>query len=305
MRKNQFTPHELVQIRPYADTILQPLREEFDGSNTPRSQAHAADFVARYILSWLDAAENILPGRSRRIGDYKALPHHTAPKGYEGLVTLSKHRLLKISHRINSVLLDWGADNIHLHLTDHELDPLHVLHLQTRGQRCVTCLLPPADLSQYTHDRDPLSFCLHDLMHAYHFYADPTLLSAQVGVARTIEKALKENILSDLYQQPDFQHKFEYAYADMNAHPIHLLKYLRAIMDLSDPKTADALWRQFTQDLPHADLLNRDGENPAASLKLTQALAARGEAREKPSHIFWTTPESSTQKNIEQPPNQI
>lgn len=256
MKKNQFAPDELKTIASLAAQRLRPLRIEFDEA-IPTGAA-AADFVSRYILTWLKLAE-----RHRLIGDYQHSKDIVVNASFAGLQTIARYRFLHISHRVNSVLLDWSDGRFDLVLADRELDPLRVLQLQTEGRRCVTCIMPPDDLSQYVHDRDPLSFCLHDLMHAYHFYSNPDWLKPQIGFARLIAESLARGDFEDLYGAPDFRQKFEYAYSDMNAHPVHLLKYMRAIIDLSagDAQRGDDVWFKFAGRVPGAHGLNRESEN--------------------------------------------
>lgn len=215
MGKNYYSVQDLAHCVPLVDCLLSDLDKNL----------RPAEFVSSYILTWIRSTDS----------NWNMGPLKNTIRFYfdhEDLNVFATSRVRKISHFINQVLMDWAFERFHLHLTFEPLTPLEVLDFQCLGQRCVTCVLPPTKLDQYVlGERDPLSFCLHDLMHAHHFFSEPLLLDAQIGFSKVMKASIREGVFKNLYEAPEFQARFEYAYSDMNGHPIHLLKYLRAVVD--------------------------------------------------------------------------
>lgn len=106
-----------------------------------------------------------------------------------------------------------------------------LLDLQCEGQRVVSLVTDPQQFTEEIHGRDPLSFLLHDLIHAYEFFADPQLMQAQIQFYRGLRHELQTNfdLQNRLVSDPIFAEKFEYLIADMNSHPAHLEAYYRHI----------------------------------------------------------------------------
>jgi hypothetical protein len=133
---------------------------------------------------------------------------------------------------VHRSLLAWQKKQYRLHLCEHVPTTEEVLHWQTLGERCVTCVTDEALLS--THilgERDPLSFVLHDLIHADHFFQDPVMAQVQVGFSRLMQELIGQPAVQELRQQDEiFRREFDYGATDMNSHGAHLLKYLKAIL---------------------------------------------------------------------------
>jgi hypothetical protein len=84
-------------------------------------------------------------------------------------------------------------------------------------------------------ERDPLSFLLHDLVHAYKMFSNPYLFNGQVGFCRAMlrlyadQTALAE-LQSLLEADEKFADAYDYLISDMNSHPKHLFFYFKAIL---------------------------------------------------------------------------
>ena len=93
-------------------------------------------------------------------------------------------------------------------------------------------------------ERDPFSFLLHDLVHAYKMFSNDYLLSGQLGFYRALLKlfsaseetkstsrtqscSILEPLLANDAQLVD---QFDYLISDMNSHPRHLFFYFKAIL---------------------------------------------------------------------------
>jgi hypothetical protein len=107
-----------------------------------------------------------------------------------------------------------------------------LLDRQCGGQRVLTLMLTPESFLQEVNGRDPLSFLLHDLIHAYEFFADPVQMLAQIQFYQRLraEMQASEKLSLRLKQDSDFAAKFEYLIADMNSHPAHLEAYYQHIL---------------------------------------------------------------------------
>ncbi len=98
------------------------------------------------------------------------------------------------------------------------------------------------------HGRDFLSFMIHDLIHADHFFANSENRSGQLGFYRCVKLILDLENLKILLKNPNFSDGFEYIISDMNSHPIHLFKTLHArIVHVSENEMkANSLWSSWT-----------------------------------------------------------
>ncbi len=130
---------------------------------------------------------------------------------------------------VNRSLLSWSSGTYPLILMFHIPQPEEVLAQQKLGQRCVSVLTK--DLHRYVlGERDPLSFTMHDLIHADHFYHHNECYEGQLSLYWFLDYCLKENYFAELMKNEDFKWELEYLISDMNAYAIHSLKCLRAAL---------------------------------------------------------------------------
>lgn len=112
--------------------------------------------------------------------------------------------------------------------------PRDVLEMQANAQRCVTVIYDRLD-RLVLGERDPLSFMLHDLVHAYKMFHNEYLLKGQIGFSKAISILLNDEIGSRLINElnendKEFAHQFDYLISDMNSHWKHLFHYFKATL---------------------------------------------------------------------------
>jgi hypothetical protein len=130
----------------------------------------------------------------------------------------------------NRSLIQWHNGDYPLELHFNIPTPLEVLRIQSLGKRCVSIMAYHEQVIEYQKlDRDPVSFLIHDLIHADQFYFQNEMYRCQ-RVLNQIFYSLYLQQHWDLYFdfQPEFKSKLDYVFSDMNAHPIHLLKVLKS-----------------------------------------------------------------------------
>lgn len=126
-----------------------------------------------------------------------------------------------------------------LTVLDHEPEPVELLQIQSQGRRIVTFENDHPEWSKkmYGH-RDPLSFWLHDFVHADHFFFHSDHRLGQLGFYKLLLRAADAQLWLELPQSDAFTKAFHYLMSDMNTHPLHLLKTYRALIDIHDRQVA-------------------------------------------------------------------
>lgn len=125
-------------------------------------------------------------------------------------------------------LLRW-ADGIYPLIATRKLpSSLEVLNFQTQNKRVVSLLLPPPD-TYVLGERDPMSFVLHDLIHAYHFFENKEVRNEQLGFYQCMQKSLSHKILQEALLDAQFAKDFEYLISDMNSVSLHMCMSLKSI----------------------------------------------------------------------------
>lgn len=116
--------------------------------------------------------------------------------------------------------------------------PLELLKIQSRGNRVLTFCESIENWPKFSiSGRDPLSFWLHDLVHCWEYFAFPENELPQKQIYQMIEFLIHKNILPvELFTKGNSKsEELNYIISDMNSHPLHLLKTLRAVLDDADP----------------------------------------------------------------------
>lgn len=131
---------------------------------------------------------------------------------------------------INRSMVNWANGKWKIKLLNYIPSSLSLLKLQVQNQRCVTIITNKDDLDTLVLDaRDPLSFVLHDLDHADHFFNHESILKGQLGFyAKVCEIYDHEVVQTGFRINPEFEKDFNYVVSDMNAYVIHLLKCFKA-----------------------------------------------------------------------------
>ena len=158
--------------------------------------------------------------------------------------------LHSVPHTARVALVNWYVHGIAPSETECTYDlvlfvnrvpsALDVLRMQARSQRCVTLVGDAQRIgSLVMNERDPLSFLLHDLVHANKMFADEHLRRSQVGFCTAMLRLRTEPAAAAaaawtpwldelLVGDEQFAADFDYLIADMNAHARHLLQYFKA-----------------------------------------------------------------------------
>lgn len=142
-------------------------------------------------------------------------------------------KFLKIS--LKDILFRYLSNHYQIRLiVDRIPSSRDVLAMQAVGHRCVSVITLKLD-DLILNERDPLSFMLHDLVHAYKMFNEQTLLKGQWGFSCAIMKIYKNHRGEDKIQElcdsdEEFRDKFDYLISDMNSHPKHLFYYFKAIL---------------------------------------------------------------------------
>ncbi len=107
--------------------------------------------------------------------------------------------------------------------------PIEMLAAQCAGRRYVTLLIQPEQqFLRYGRHADACAFLLHDFEHAHKFFADSDSYRGQVRFFRGLRMALPA--LARWHGDMRFQQDVEYLMADMNSHPVHLIKFFKAVV---------------------------------------------------------------------------
>lgn len=149
---------------------------------------------------------------------------------------VNNFNLHSVPHSARFTLVNWYLNNqFKLVLFINEIPTSKdVLLMQTRGERCVSLIYDKLD-GLIMGERDPLSFLLHDLVHAYKMFSNDYLLKSQIGFYRCMVKIINDKTgskyLDELIENDHkFSEEFDYLISDMNSHAKHLFYYFKAIL---------------------------------------------------------------------------
>lgn len=127
-------------------------------------------------------------------------------------------------------------------ILDYEPTPAQLLQIQCEGRRIITFKNDYQNWpTQMFGARDPLSFWLHDCIHAEHFFAQPEHFISQLGFYKFVALATEKNCW-DRPTTAEFNDDFSYLISDMNSHPLHLFKTLKAITDIHFKAESVGIW---------------------------------------------------------------
>ena len=171
---------------------------------------------------------------------------------------LNSFALKSTPRSVNRALLNFSSGKYPLEVMFHIPSPLDVLAQQKDGRRCLSLIVKERQMKDYIlGERDYLGFCMHDLIHADHFYHSNASYLGQLGLYNLLWKELKSGVFDELLKNEEFQGEFEYIIADMNAYPVHLLKCLKsAITFYSSDEVFNAWASKFKV---HQQLLKLNG----------------------------------------------
>ena len=141
----------------------------------------------------------------------------------------STQTLRGVPHKVNQVLIHWYLGTYPLVLIHHIPSAEEMLTVQSQGIRFVTLFIREEEwVNNIIHQRDHLSFTLHDLIHAYEFFYNTSLKNQQIHFYRKLKNHYHH--LATLSQDPIYHHALNYLISDMNSHPSHLEVYFHGLL---------------------------------------------------------------------------
>lgn len=157
---------------------------------------------------------------------------------------LNRIRFRGIPDSARTSLLKWLDQEYPLTLVFHIPSVDEVFALQKCGGRCVSFLKQADDLTKVHHDRDTISFIVHDLIHAHEFYAHAKRARQQIGFYHWLDNIRGNSRLIELLATSDaFRERWEYILSDMNSYCGHLLQTLHAAFSLhARAVQGESLW---------------------------------------------------------------
>lgn len=128
---------------------------------------------------------------------------------------------------------------------DYEPTPNELLHIQCEGRRIISFKNDYQNWPRQTFgQRDPLSFWLHDCIHAEHYFSQPEHFLSQLGFYKFVAHAYKAKCWPQTPDNQGFERDFSYLISDMNSHPLHLFKTLRAITEIHFKDESIGIWEK-------------------------------------------------------------
>lgn len=158
---------------------------------------------------------------------------------------LKQIRFRGIPDSARQALLQWLEKKYPLHLFLYIPTVDEVFNMQKWGGRCVSFFMLSKDIIQLHHERDVISFIVHDLIHANEFYSNQERAHQQIGFYQWLDEIKDFPEIKNLISKSNgFKERWEYLLSDMNSYCGHLLKTLHAaiIIHLPDPENHD-LWK--------------------------------------------------------------
>jgi hypothetical protein len=156
---------------------------------------------------------------------------------------------------VNRAILKWSTGTYPLELMFRIPSPLEVLEQQKFGRRCVSVLIPTGLKAHYIlGERDSLSFTMHDLIHADHFFHHNECYYGQLALYGFLDS--RKHDFLELLKNADFLSEFDYLISDMNAYAIHSLKCLKAAIIHYGSKEEFSQWVEEFEIKEHLLLLN-------------------------------------------------
>ncbi len=126
-------------------------------------------------------------------------------------------------------LLGWLQSHYKLQFRTDRPTPREMLDIQCRGERVATMHI------EWEEQFEPIGrhpnayhFLLHDLEHAHKFFGATYL--GQIRFFNQLRLAIENGLFDRFKKDSQFQTELDYLMSDMNSHPVHLLKYLKAIV---------------------------------------------------------------------------
>lgn len=236
-KKILITPDALQAKRDYLRTNLDALK---------RLKLSEPDFTTLYILLYLRLKHptNWLQKKSQNTPKFKGPALlETIPLEFElgawerdklnnicGYELFLNYSLKSIPASINRAMTNWYEGSWNILRLEHIPTSKELLKMQVGNARCITTIVNHDQIDKLILGvRDPLSFVLHDLMHADQFFNQPQSIPGQLGFYQCAYSLYQNPELKKLLKLDDqFKKEFEYVASDMNAYVIHLFKCFKS-----------------------------------------------------------------------------
>jgi hypothetical protein len=215
----------------------------------------------RHPKNWLQKKTNFNPIQSEKLL-LDIIPHEFNLTDWEKekLTNLcakdlfSHYNLKGIPLAVNRTILNWACGDWNIELLTHIPSPRELLRMQVKNTRCITLTTNHDEIDRLVlSSRDPLSFVLHDLHHADHFFNQDESLKGQLGFYSLVNKIYDQPLLKkSLKEDTQFKSEFEYVVSDMNAYVIHLFKCFKSAFIRTDSHNTDPLFPKILEwwDMP-------------------------------------------------------
>jgi hypothetical protein len=243
--KKKLVSHETLKLEaPAIEAGLAPLLTLYRQKSITEAELCSLYVIlylsTRYPKAWLGAKRPSLA-----ITHEMNFPVKNIPFKFEGNIEkrlpetlgdiFNSFALKSTPETVNRSLLSWSTGSYPLILLFHIPRPEEVLEQQKMGKRCVTLLTK--DLHKFVlGERDPLSFTMHDLIHADHFYYHNECFEGQLSLYWFLDFCMKAGHFDELMENEDFKWELEYLISDMNAYAVHSLKCLKAALIFYHPE---------------------------------------------------------------------
>lgn len=157
----------------------------------------------------------------KRLSPQEILESNRHELAYDWMI---HNQIKKIPQAISLALTSWRNDRWPLTITDQNISPEQMMHLQAQGKRIITVRLDLAKQGRLVDGmRDAFEFALHDLMHAYHFFSNPENYLEQVEFFKKIQNDFEVGELKKMCDlDSEFKKNIEYVMSDMNTNIHHL-----------------------------------------------------------------------------------
>ena len=154
----------------------------------------------------------------------------TKLQGVSTFTLFNNFNLKAIPESINRAMIHWSLGSWSIEMLQHIPTSRELLRLQVKNTRCITIITDPKEIDSFVlESRDPLSFVLHDLMHADQFFSQKESQIGQLGFYYLLNCVYdRPELRRLLLLNNDFKKEFEYVASDMNAYVIHLFKCLKS-----------------------------------------------------------------------------
>lgn len=209
---------------------------------------HPKNWLQKKISFEIDPTE-------RKLLDFIPTEFNLTDWEKEKLQGVSFHALFKfynlkgIPQAVNRTMTNWGIGSWKIELLTHIPSPRELLRMQVQSTRCITLTIDHDEIDKLVlSSRDPLSFVLHDLHHADHFFSQDASLKGQLGFYSLVESVYDQPLLKKtLKEDKQFKSEFEYVVSDMNAYVIHLFKCLKSAFVRTDTDKLDPLFPKLLE----------------------------------------------------------